>query len=212
MRSPIVINASYPFFKTFNAMGSFHIVAHFTTWNDVSDNISKIVVNSVYSVVNIRAVASSWMINLRRFFSTIATFLGGDFSEKFYIKRKFIFSILCIKLCISIKRPKSTFVFRETPTAPATSRKAHAQRISFCDLFVPTITPAKKFNWTPWYSLYHSKFSVPVSSFVYIFSHSVLLNGDLRKSWRRYRGDISDLRRSRIKNTPSDLFASISGL
>lgn len=102
-------------------------------------------------------------------------------------------------------------------TTPAIILRPLAKLCSPDYNFLSTITYTKPFSTVPvsrFFGFFNNqKFSIPISNFVNRFhSHIVLLNGDLRKSWRRYRGDIRDFWRSQIKETPSDLFASIVGL
>ncbi len=139
----IFMNPIYPIKKLCLRKLPLRKVALSTTRNNVSMNVSKRIVHSVYPVIDIFSITVFISSNLRRLFSTIVAIFGCYFSNLFFRQIPFIYPRLCVfsnSLIDNIKCRLSIWSFVRKTTA--TRNSPHSKNRAVYRLRTPTITSA----------------------------------------------------------------------
>lgn len=185
---PMIINLNNPLSKFFDWCCTFHPVTITTTRNAIVWYISKIVIYSINSIINIFSIMLYFfgIIYLAWLCSTIMTWLLSNPSKEFQVNIPLYISILSIVLCVSIERTKRAFSIKKSSSTPTTFGQSSSQRSSICHLCISTITLAKIHNTitfvlNPFYNFQLTKF---LTNHVYKFSHFSSLIGASRSAGR----------------------------
>lgn len=142
--SPTKIYVFSPILEIVNGKVAFGSVAYITTWNTVTLNISNIVVNSIYSTVNITTIAILRAVTITRRYSAIVAITFCNRLKELFTKKPSNATSLRAILHSRKKNVAGSLSFLASPTTTATFRISASQRIARINLHLSTIALAKK--------------------------------------------------------------------